>query len=173
MAINALAAVAAGIALGRSAAECAAGLKDVRLSPWRMEVVEGTSGIRILNDAYNANPASMAAALKALRWLGREGRSIAVLGEMAELGAFAAEEHERVGELLARLGIDHLIVVGDRASAIAIGAEREGVEPEHILRVGSAEEAAEAVRTLARSGDAVLVKGSRVAGLERVAEALA
>jgi UDP-N-acetylmuramoyl-tripeptide--D-alanyl-D-alanine ligase len=137
-----------------------------------MEVFEGTGGIRIVNDAYNANPTSMAAALKTSRWMVKDTRSIAVLGEMAELGDHGPVEHERVGELVARLGIDHLIVVGRGAAAIAIGAEREGVEPERIARVDTVEEAVEEVRRLARRGDVVLLKGSRVAGLERVAEAL-
>jgi UDP-N-acetylmuramoyl-tripeptide--D-alanyl-D-alanine ligase len=172
MAWNALAAAAVGVALGLSAGECAAGLKDALVSPWRMEVFDAAGGVRVLNDAYNANPTSMAAALKAARWMAQEGRSIAVLGEMAELGTHALVEHERVGELVARLGIDHLIVVGERATAIAIGAEREGVEPERIVRVQTVEAAVAAVRKLAHAGDVVLLKGSRVAGLERVAEAI-
>ena len=169
---NAMAAVAVGVSLGLSAAECAAGLKEAQLSPWRMETFETPTGIRIMNDAYNANPMSMAAALRAARWVSQGGRSIAVLGEMAELGEMAAAEHARAGELVARLGIDHLIVVGTRASAIAIGAELEGVEPERILRVETVEEATRHVRAIAREGDVVLLKGSRVAGLERIAEAL-
>jgi UDP-N-acetylmuramoyl-tripeptide--D-alanyl-D-alanine ligase len=173
MAWNSLAAASVGIALGLTVGECASGLKDARLSPWRMEVLEGAGGIRVLNDAYNANPTSMAAALKAVRWMARHGRSIAVLGEMAELGAMADVEHKRVGELVARLGIDHLIVVGSHALGIAIGAEREGVEPERIERVETVEQAVGSVRRVAGEGDVVLVKGSRVAGLERVAEALA
>ncbi|MGH2711452.1 MAG: UDP-N-acetylmuramoyl-tripeptide--D-alanyl-D-alanine ligase [Actinomycetota bacterium] len=172
MAWNALAAAAAGIALGLSVGECASGLKDVRLSPWRMELQDGAGGVRILNDAYNANPTSMAAALKAARWMAKGGRSIAVLGEMAELGEISAAEHERIGEIVARLGIDHLVVIGPRAFGIAIGAEREGVEPERIRRVETTDEAARVVRDIATEGDVVLVKGSRVAGLERVAEAL-
>ncbi|MGH2692615.1 MAG: UDP-N-acetylmuramoyl-tripeptide--D-alanyl-D-alanine ligase [Actinomycetota bacterium] len=169
---NALAASAVGVALGLTVGECAAGLKDARLSPWRMELFQGAGGIRIVNDAYNANPSSMAAALKAVRWIAKDARSIAVLGEMAELGEMAPVEHERVGELVARLGIDHLIVVGNGAAAIAIGAEREGVEPERIARVGTVAEAVEAVQKLARKDDVVLLKGSRVVGLERAAEAL-
>ena len=172
MAWNALAAAAAGIALGLSAGECAAGLKEARVSPWRMEVVATTAGVTVVNDAYNANPASMAAALRAARWMAGDGRCIAVLGEMAELGAMAAREHDRAGELVARLGIDDLVVVGDRARPIASGAAREGVEASHIAVCGTVEEAIDAVRTLARPGDVVLVKGSRVAGLERVAESL-
>ena len=173
MVANALAAVAVGVCLGLSAAECAAGLKEAKLSPWRMETFEMAGGIRVLNDAYNANPTSMAAALKAARWMAQEGRSIAVLGEMAELGDMAASEHERVGELVARLGIDHLVVVGTGAVAIAIGAEREGVEPERIHRVETVEDALRQVRAIAREGDVILLKGSRVAGLERIARELA
>jgi UDP-N-acetylmuramoyl-tripeptide--D-alanyl-D-alanine ligase len=172
MAWNALAAAAAGVALGLSAAECAAGLKDARVSGWRMEILEAPGGYRIVNDAYNANPTSMAAALKAAAWMARGGRSIAVLGHMAELGPVADREHERVGELAARLGIDRLVVVGPQARRIAVGAVREGVEPDRVTEVPTVEEAAAAVRELVRPGDVILLKGSRVAGLERVAEAI-
>lgn len=172
MAWNALAAAAAGVALGLTAGECATGLKEARVSSWRMEITEGRDGIRILNDAYNANPTSMAAALKAARWIAGRHRCVAVLGPMAELGAASAEEHERVGELAARLGIDHLVVVGEEARLIAVGAVREGVEPDRVFRCDTPEEAAAAALRAARPGDVVLVKGSRVAGLERVAEAM-
>ena len=172
MAWNALAAAAVGVALGLTAGECATGLKEARVSSWRMEVTEGQDGIRIINDAYNANPASMAAALKAARWIAGRHRCVAVLGAMAELGAASDEEHERVGELAARLGIDHLVVVGQGAGLIAVGAVREGVEPDRVIRCDTPEEAAAAARRAARPGDVVLVKGSRVAGLERVAEAM-
>ncbi|HJV04962.1 MAG TPA: UDP-N-acetylmuramoyl-tripeptide--D-alanyl-D-alanine ligase [Actinomycetota bacterium] len=173
MAWNALAAAGAGVALGLTAGECAAGLKEARISGWRMEIVEASAGYRIVNDAYNANPTSMAAALKAAAWMARDGRSIAVLGHMAELGPIADREHERVGELAARLGIDRLVVVGPEARRIAVGAIREGVEPDRVTEVASVEEAASAVREAVRPGDVVLLKGSRVAGLERVAEAIA
>jgi UDP-N-acetylmuramoyl-tripeptide--D-alanyl-D-alanine ligase len=172
MAWNALAAAAAGVALGLSAGECAAGLKEARVSSWRMEIADGPGGIRILNDAYNANPASMAAALKAARWIAGSHACVAVLGPMAELGAASDSEHERVGELAARLGIDHLIAVGENARLIAVGAVREGVEPERVTRCDTPDEAAEAALRTARSGDVVLVKGSRAAGLERVVEAM-
>jgi UDP-N-acetylmuramoyl-tripeptide--D-alanyl-D-alanine ligase len=172
MAWNALAAAAAGVALGLSAGECAAGLKEARVSAWRMELVDGAGGVRVLNDAYNANPASMAAALKAARWIAGDGRCVAVLGEMAELGPISGGEHERVGELVARLGIEHLVVVGREAGMIAVGATREGVEPDRVTRCDTVDEAVGAVRVLVRPGDLVLVKGSRVVGLERVAEAL-
>ena len=172
MAWNALAAAAAGVALGLTAGECAAGLKEARVSPWRMETFEGAGGIRVLNDSYNANPASMAAALKAARWIAGRNACVAVLGAMAELGAASDVEHERVGELAARLGIDHLVVVGAGARRIAVGATREGVEPDRVTRIETLEGAAEAARRVAGPGDVVLIKGSRAAGLERVAEAL-
>src|SRR5919106_371857 len=172
MAWNALAAAAAGVALGLTPGEGAAGLKEARVSPWRMETFEGAGGIRVLNDSYNANPASMAAALKAARWIAGRNACVAVLGAMAELGAASDEEHERVGELAARLGIDHLVVVGAGARRIAVGATREGVEPDRVIRIETPEEAAEAARRVAGPGDVVLIKGSRAAGLERVAEAL-
>lgn len=169
---NALAAGACGVALGLTAGECAAGLKDARLSAWRMEMIEAPGGYRIVNDAYNANPTSMAAALKAAAWLARGGRCIAVLGHMAEMGSFADEEHERTGELVARLGIERLVVVGSPARRIAVGATREGVEPDRVTIVETVEEAARAVREQVRHGDVVLLKASRVVGLERLAEAL-
>ena len=172
MASNALAAAACGIALGLSPAECAAALKDATVSPWRMERRITPEGVRVLNDAYNANPMSMAAALRSAVWMKGEGRCIAVLGAMAELGPTAAAEHERVGELVARLGVDRLVVVGDDARMIGIGAVREGVEPDRVRYCRDPEEAAATVRAEARAGDVVLVKGSRAAGLERVAERL-
>jgi UDP-N-acetylmuramoyl-tripeptide--D-alanyl-D-alanine ligase len=141
------------------------------VSPWRMEVLEAPSGLRILNDAYNANPASMAAALRAARVMAGSGRCVAVLGEMAELGSIAAEEHDRVGELVARLGIERLITVGEGAHAIAISAVREGVEPDRVTRCSTVEEALAALSDV-RPDDLVLVKASRAVGLERLAERL-
>ena len=172
MAWNALAAAACGVGLGLTAGECAAGLKEARVSPWRMEVLESPSGLRILNDAYNANPSSMAAALRAARAMAGEGRCIAVLGEMAELGSIAAEEHERIGELVARVRIDRLVTVGEAADAIAVSAVREGVEPERVTRCSTVEEALEAVLSDVRPNDLVLVKASRAVGLEQLAERL-
>lgn len=142
------------------------------MSGWRMEVRQVAGGVTLVNDTYNANPASTAAALKAARWMAGDHRCIAVLGEMAELGRIATVEHERVGELVARLGIEELVVVGEHARPIASGASREGVGPDHIDVCDTVEEAIDAVRALLRPGDVVVVKGSRVVGLERVAEAI-
>jgi len=172
MALNALAAAACGIGLGLTAGECAAGLKEARLSPWRMEVLETPAGVRLVNDAYNANPASMAAALRTVRMMAGDGRCVAVLGEMAELGSIGPEEHARVGELVARLGIDRLITVGDAAHVIAVAAVREGVEPDRVTRCSTVGEAAEALLADTRPGDLVLIKASRAVGLERLADRL-
>jgi UDP-N-acetylmuramoyl-tripeptide--D-alanyl-D-alanine ligase len=172
MAWNALAAAACGTALGLTAGECAAGLKEARVSAWRMETFSTGDGVTVVNDAYNANPASVAAALKAARWIAADRRCLAVLGEMAELGAISRREHERVGELAARMGIEGLIAVGPGARGITAGALREGVEPDAVVTAASVDEALEALRSILRQGDVVLVKGSRVAGLERLAEAL-
>jgi UDP-N-acetylmuramoyl-tripeptide--D-alanyl-D-alanine ligase len=137
-----------------------------------MEAFDTPDGLRVVNDAYNANPTSMAAALKAARWMSRGGRCVAVLGGMAELGEAAPEEHDRVGELVARLGIEELVVVGADAAPIARAALREGMEPEHVVQVPDRDAALDAVRRMAHAGDLVLVKASRVNGLERLAEAL-
>ncbi len=173
MVTNALAASAGGIALGVTPAECATALKDAHVSAWRMETFTTADGVRVVNDAYNANPTSMEAALKALRWMARPpARAVAVLGHMAELGPIAREEHERVGELVARLGIDRVITVGPQARTIALAAVREGVEPDAVRSVDDAAGVPAVVRGWLRPGDVVLVKGSRVVGLERFAEAL-
>jgi UDP-N-acetylmuramoyl-tripeptide--D-alanyl-D-alanine ligase len=160
---NALAAAAAGLELGVSLEAVAAGLAAPVLSPLRMEVVRSAGGARLLNDCYNANPLSMRAALHALAALPAR-RRIAVLGTMAELGEFEAAEHAAVGALAAELGV--LVVAVD-----APGYSRG--EPA-VTDVAGIEGAMGALTDLGGLGadDAVLVKGSRVAGLERLVERL-
>jgi UDP-N-acetylmuramoyl-tripeptide--D-alanyl-D-alanine ligase len=170
---NALAAAGVGIALGLEPAVCAGGLEAARISHWRMERSVTPDGVRILNDAYNANPESMAAGLRAARWIARDARLIAVLGHMAELGAIAFEEHERIGRLAVRIGVDRLVTVGEDAETIARAAVREGALPADVASYADAAAAADDVRRHARAGDVVFLKGSRVVGLERVAEAIA
>lgn len=172
MVSNALAAAAVGRWAGMTLAECAAALKGAGVARWRMETFTGASAIVVVNDTYNANPESMAAALKTARWMATGARLAAVLGHMAELGPISFAEHERLGELVVRIGVERLITVGDQARAIARAAIREGQLPEEVASYDRPEEAAEDVRSWAGAGDVVLVKGSRVAGLERAAEAL-
>ena len=172
MVSNALAAAAVGRWAGVTLAECAAALKGAGVAHWRMETSTGTSGIVIVNDAYNANPESMAAALKSARWMAKGERLVAVLGHMAELGPVEFEEHEKLGQLVVRIGVERLITVGEQARAIARAAIREGQLPEDVASYEDPSDAAADVRAWTRPGDVVLVKGSRVAGLERVAETL-
>ncbi len=172
MVMNALAAAAVGSVLGVPVEARARALSSATVSPWRMESFETPSGVRVLNDSYNANPESMAAALRTARWMAGEHRLIAVLGQMAELGVIAPREHERVGELAARLRVDRLITVGADAEPIAIASVREGVEPDNVAAYDDADDALADVRAHAAPGDLVLLKASRVAGLERLAEAL-
>ena len=172
MVANALAAATVGWALGVDAEATAAALHEARVSAGRMELFDGADGVTVLDDAYNANPASVAAALKAARWVAGERRWVAVLGEMAELGPIAREEHERVGELLAAAGAGVLVAVGPWGSVIASAAERGGMAPGHIVLSADVQEAARVVPTLIRPDDVVLVKASRAVGLERVVRAL-
>jgi UDP-N-acetylmuramoyl-tripeptide--D-alanyl-D-alanine ligase len=172
MVSNALAAAAVGLELGVGLDDAARALGDASVSRWRMETFTTADGVRVVNDAYNANPESTAAALRTSRWMAGDGRLVAVLGEMAELGSISREEHERVGELAARVRVDRLITVGEAARAIARAAVREGIEPEAVASHDDPAEALEELRRLVRPGDLVLCKGSRVAGLDTFAEAL-
>ena len=168
---NALATAAVADELGMEIEQIADALGAASpVSRWRMEVTEH-NGVTFVNDAYNANPESMRAALTTLGALARDRRAIAVLAHMAELGAGGEAEHVRIGELAAQTGVQHLIVVGEEAAGIAAGAEGAvdvGDWLGESVRVPDAEAAAAALRERMRSGDVVIVKGSRVAALERV-----
>ena len=172
MVSNALAAVAVGRELGVGLEDTAVALAGAGVSRWRMETFTTSAGVRVLNDAYNANPESTAAALRTARWMAGEKRLIAVLGEMAELGPISEEEHDRAGELAARIRVDRLIAVGGPARTIARAAIREGMGPEDVATYDTPGEALDDIRRSPASGDLILFKGSRIAGLETIAEAL-
>ncbi|MFF0734902.1 UDP-N-acetylmuramoyl-tripeptide--D-alanyl-D-alanine ligase [Streptomyces chartreusis] len=176
---NALAAAAVAHELGMSVAEIATALSEAgSLSRWRMEVTERPDGVTIVNDAYNANPESMRAALRALAAMGgasraKGGRTWAVLGKMAELGDEALAEHDAVGRLAVRLNVSKLVAVGGReASWLQLGAYNEGSWGEESVHVSDAQAAVDLLRSELRPGDVVLVKASRSVGLESIAEAL-
>ena len=165
-AANATAALAAFDALGLPRPDRV----DVEFSPWRGEELALPGGGLLLNDAYNANPVSMRAALAHLAASAGERRRVAILGDMAELGAAAPAYHEEIGRELAPHGVDVLLAVGELARAYLDGAG-EGVP---VTRwVPDSETAATKVTELVLPGDVVLVKASRALRLERVAEALA
>ncbi|MEV7688599.1 UDP-N-acetylmuramoyl-tripeptide--D-alanyl-D-alanine ligase [Streptomyces bungoensis] len=171
---NALAAAAVAHELGMSAEEIATALSEAgSLSRWRMEVTERPDGVTIVNDAYNANPESMRAALRALAAMGRGRRTWAVLGKMAELGDEALAEHDAVGRLAVRLNVSKLVAVGGiEASWLQLGAYNEGSWGEESVHVSDAQAAVDLLRSELRPGDVVLVKASRSVGLESVAQAL-
>ncbi|THA38826.1 UDP-N-acetylmuramoyl-tripeptide--D-alanyl-D-alanine ligase [Streptomyces sp. A1547] len=176
---NALAAAAVAHVLGMSVEEIATALSEAgTLSRWRMEVTERADGVTIVNDAYNANPESMRAALRALAAMGgtaraNGGRTWAVLGPMAELGDASLAEHDAVGRLAVRLNVSKLVAVGGReASWLQLGAYNEGSWGEESVVVSDAQAAIDLLRSELRPGDVVLVKASRSVGLERVALAL-
>jgi len=164
---NALLAVAAGRAFGLSLEDCAAGLVAAPLTKARLQIKE-IQGVRFLDDSYNANPDSMKAALRTLVELDADGKRVAVLGEMRELGSESEQDHREIGETAAALKVDHLITIGNVAATIAQAAEHAGLEKSVAVR--STSEAADFLRKIAEPGDLVLIKGSRAARTEEVIE---
>jgi UDP-N-acetylmuramoyl-tripeptide--D-alanyl-D-alanine ligase len=164
---NALLAVAAGRVFGLSLEDCAAGLIAAPLAKARLQIKE-IGGVEFIDDSYNANPDSMKAALRTLVELPADGKRIAVLGEMKELGSQSEQGHREVGETAAAFGIDGLIAIGNVAAGIAEAAEHAGLK--NIAVVRSTSEAVEILSQIAAPGDLVLIKGSRAARTEQVIE---
>jgi UDP-N-acetylmuramoyl-tripeptide--D-alanyl-D-alanine ligase len=162
---NALLAVVAGRVFGLSLEDCAAGLVGAPLTKARLQIKE-VAGVQFLDDSYNANPDSMKAALRTLVELDVDGKRIAVLGEMRELGEESERGHREVGEAAATLKIDQLITIGGAASAIADGARHAGLQKTAV--VNSTSEAADLLNEIAAPGDLILIKGSRASRTEEV-----
>jgi UDP-N-acetylmuramyl pentapeptide synthase len=165
---NAMLAVAAGRAFGVSLEECAAGLVSAPLAKARLQIRE-INGVKFIDDSYNANPDSMKAALRTLMELDTDGKRVAVLGRMLELGAESERGHREVGETAATLRIDHLIAIAD--DSIADAAEKAGLENSAVAK--DASEAAEMLSEIVRPGDLVLIKGSRSSRTELVLDEFA
>lgn len=161
-------------ATGERMAEVSDALAAARpRSPWRMELTERSDHVSILNDAYNANPESMRAALDALIGVAGAGRrSWAVLGGMGELGDLSRAEHEAVGAEVRRKGVHRLVAVGPEAADIYAGAAGGPAEEEGFVHVPDMSAALQLLRSQLRPGDVVLVKASRFVGLDRLADAL-
>jgi UDP-N-acetylmuramoyl-tripeptide--D-alanyl-D-alanine ligase len=164
---NVLAAAAAAHALGVSFEAVREGLAHFQPPPMRMEIVRLPSGVTVLNDAYNANPASMAAALRTLA-ASRGGRRLAALGDMRELGSQTAEAHRALGAVAAGVCLDALFLLGDHAGEVRAGAEGAGMGSDRIIVGSSHEDLAARLGAYCRAGDVLLVKGSRGAAMEEV-----
>ena len=170
---NALAAAAIAGELGMPVSDIAAGLSAaVARSRWRMEVTERADGVTIVNDAYNANPDTVRAAIAAVARMAAGRRGFAVLGHMTELGDQEARLHEEIGAAAATAGLAGLIVVGDAAAPMLAGAKAVPSWQGELVSVPDAAAAFRAITDRLRAGDVVLVKASHSIGLERVALAL-
>lgn len=166
---NALFALAVGAELGLSRAELERGLMECQPAKMRLQVWEW-SGVRVLDDAYNANADSMLAALQVLQELPCKGRRVAVLGDMAELGDHSESAHAEVGRRAAELGVGQLIAVGKMAGVMARAARDAGLS--RVIELADVEAAVPALKSFLKAGDTVLLKASRASRLERIAQAL-
>jgi UDP-N-acetylmuramoyl-tripeptide--D-alanyl-D-alanine ligase len=168
MVTNALAAAAVGEVLGMRPQAVAAGLAKFRPGPGRLQLRDLPGRVRLIDDSYNANPASMAAALATLRLFKGEGqRTAAALGGMLELGQTAAELHRQLGEAAAQSGIDRLCAYGEFAAEILAGARAAGLAPDRLFSGDHTAIAAD-LQAWLRPGDCLLVKGSRGMKMETV-----
>ncbi len=170
--INALAAAAAALAAGADLGDVATGLARFRPVGGRMEQIHLPRNIIVLNDSYNANPQSMAVALRSLAELKGTSRGLAVLGDMAELGESATPAHRAMGRLVAELALEWLFTVGQHAHETAAGAIEAGMDPTRVRVSESHAQTSAEVGEILQGNDWVLVKGSRSARMERVVEAL-
>lgn len=169
---NAVAAAAVVWALNLPTKTIANGLANFKPVDKRMEVLTIPGEISIINDSYNANPVSMAAALETLRQVKKQGRGFAVLGDMLELGDESAALHSQVGAKAAQEGVDYLLALGEQASHLLAGAAEAGMDSNRLIQASDHQEIASQVRNLMAAGDWILVKGSRGMRMEKVVEIL-
>jgi UDP-N-acetylmuramyl pentapeptide synthase len=171
MVSNALAAAATGYLAGLSAGEIKAGLEAFRPEPGRMSIRRLANGIHMIDDTYNANPGSMAAALNTLSVLGEKSRIIFVAGDMKELGEHAASLHTDIGALAAETGVDLMFATGEFADRMAAGAVKKGMTPRHIM-TGTKQEILKVLVERLKPKDWVLIKGSRSMAMEEIVRGL-
>lgn len=170
--VNAAQAASVALHLGIALDDVAAALAEAESTGWRMQLHRNPEGVAIINDAYNASPDAMIAAVRSLATFSVDGARIAVLGEMRELGEWSASEHARVGTIVGETDIDVLIAVGPETEPLVVAARAANPELA-VYPAADAEMATTVACGMVRPGDAVLVKASRAVGLEVVAEALA
>jgi UDP-N-acetylmuramoyl-tripeptide--D-alanyl-D-alanine ligase len=169
---NALAAAAAALVLGLSLDQIQQGLERFSPPQHRLEIRVGSQGVRLLDDSYNANPSSMAAALETFQLLRQEQRGGLVLGDMLELGAYSPQAHGEIGAQVGRLGVDYLVTIGEHTSTLRAKALQGSRPPVKAVHCGSLEELRERLGRLIAAGDWILIKGSHGMGLTTIAEAL-
>jgi UDP-N-acetylmuramoyl-tripeptide--D-alanyl-D-alanine ligase len=169
---NALSAIAAACLFGVEVKQVKEALENFQSIPMRMEIVPLKGGKTLINDAYNANPHSMGLALETLVEAKGEGRAIAVLGDMLELGNFTKEAHEQLGEKMSELSIDFLLALGEEAPIVVESAIRHGFPLERVRVVESHSEAISILKQMIQNGDWILVKGSRRMAMEKIVEGL-
>ncbi|MDI6821724.1 MAG: UDP-N-acetylmuramoyl-tripeptide--D-alanyl-D-alanine ligase [Actinomycetota bacterium] len=169
---NALATFAIASYLGLPLEDIKNGLETCTLSGMRMQLLTTPKGITILNDAYNANPTSMRAALIALGDIKSQSRKIAVLGDMLELGEITDVSHFELGKFVKEVGVNTLITVGERSKRIAEGALQSGMDSKEVISCDTSTEAARILNRMLEQGDIVLIKASRAMKLEEVADSL-
>jgi len=174
---NALAAAACAFSLGADLEAIVCGLQAFAPGENRLGLRQLPCGLQVINDSYNANPASMNAALATVRLIRQQQRAVAVLGDMLELGEFSARAHADLGRQVVEQGFDYLFAVGDYAETVVLAARQAGIPTTHAQCCRNKEEAAAALQGLLDSGhlqtnDLVLVKGSRGMRMEQVLAAL-
>lgn len=163
---NALSAIAVARLFGMKTKDIQKGLLSFKPSKMRMDITNLSSGIKLINDAYNANPESMKAAIDVLQSLKSGGRSICITGDMLELGDVSEEEHYTVGAYAAAMGVDIIAAIGNFSKAVKRGAEASGMDSGNAYAFQSREEAALLLGKIIKPGDTVLIKGSRVMKME-------
>ena len=169
---NALSAIGVASLFGMEIAKAKKALEVFHPPPMRMEITRLAMGATLINDAYNANPRSMEAALETLAERKGRGRAIAVLGDMMELGNFTEPAHQHLGRVARDLSIDLLLVLGEQAPIVVESALRHGFSPQNVKVVESHSEAITLLEEMIQEGDWILVKGSRRMAMERIAEGL-
>ncbi|MDO8885505.1 UDP-N-acetylmuramoyl-tripeptide--D-alanyl-D-alanine ligase [Candidatus Oleimmundimicrobium sp.] len=165
---NALAAASVAIVMGLSLEDIKDGLEKCEITEMRMQVFKNSKGVTIINDAYNANPDSMRASLESLKEIECKERRVAILGDMAELGEISLSSHKDVGALVKKKGVDLLFTVGEKAKQIARGAIEIGMDAKNVFICNNLKDAELKVKKVIKSGDVVLVKGSRIMELEKL-----
>jgi UDP-N-acetylmuramoyl-tripeptide--D-alanyl-D-alanine ligase len=169
---NALSAITVARLFDMEAEDIRRGLKSFKPSKMRMDIINLASGVKLISDVYNANPESMRAAIDVLKVLKSDGRKICILGDMLELGTISSQEHFKIGMYAASQGADILIAVGNFSNDVLRGGAQSGIDRNSMYAFSSTEVAAESLKGIIKSGDAVLVKGSRGMKMEYIVDYL-